>query len=83
MSNAAATAGASPPDHDWAIGSLPCTKSRMKGGPRILDLSKIIVFILPEQLLSATRCRVDCDRINAGVVALGGSLPLIAAERPP
>ena len=30
---------------------------------------------------SATRCRVDCHRINAGVAALGNSLRLIAAER--
>ena len=33
----------------------------------------VVVFILPEQLLSATRCRVDYQRINAGVVALGES----------
>ena len=31
------------------------------------------MFILPEQLLSATGCRVDYRRINAGVVALGES----------
>ena len=42
MSNAAVTAGASPLDHSWAIGSLPCTKPGMKGGARVLDLSKII-----------------------------------------
>ena len=42
MSNAAVTAGASPLDHNWAIESLPCTKLGMKGGPRVLDLSKII-----------------------------------------
>ena len=42
MSNAAATEGTSPLDHDWAIGSLPCTVSGIKGGPRVLDLSKII-----------------------------------------
>ena len=42
MSNVAATAGASPLDYDWAIGSLPCKKPGMKGGPRVLDLSKII-----------------------------------------
>ena len=41
-----------------------------------------VVFILPGQLLSATRCRVDYHRINAGVVAPGESLRLIAAERP-
>ena len=42
MSNAAVTAGASPLDHSWAIGSLPCTKPGMNGGRRVLDLSKII-----------------------------------------
>ena len=42
MSNAAATAGVSPLDHNWAMGSLPCTKPGMKGGARVLDLSKII-----------------------------------------
>ena len=36
----------------------------------------------PEYPLSATRCRLDYQRINAGVVALGESFPLIAAERP-
>ena len=42
MSNAAITAGASPLDHNWAIGSLPCTKAGTKDGHRVLDLSKII-----------------------------------------
>ena len=42
------------------------------------------VIILPEQLLSATKCRVDSERIKAGVVlaAHGESFRLIAAERP-
>lgn len=42
MSNAAVTAGASPLNLIWAIGSLPCTKPGMKGGPRVLNLSKIV-----------------------------------------
>ena len=42
MSIAAATARASPLDPDWVLGALPCTKLGMKGGPRVLDLSKII-----------------------------------------
>ena len=42
MSNAAITAGASPLDHNWAIGSLPCTKAGTKDGHRVLDLSKTI-----------------------------------------
>ena len=39
----------------------------------------VVACILPEQLLSATRCRVERYRINAGVVALGESLRLIVA----
>ena len=42
MSHAAATAGASPLDHDWVIGTLPCTMPGMKGGPRVLDLPETI-----------------------------------------
>lgn len=45
-----------------------------------------VVFVSPRQLLSATRCRVDRHRITAGVVfivALGESLRMMAAERPP
>ena len=33
----------------------------------------LVVYILPEKLLSAARCRVDCHRANAGLVALGES----------
>ena len=40
------------------------------------------MFILQEELLSATRCRADRHRINAGVEALGASLRLIVAEMP-
>lgn len=40
--------------------------------------------VLPgKKLLSATKCRVDRCRVHAGVVALGGSLRLVAAERGP
>ena len=51
----------------------------------------ILLFVLPEQLISATRRRVDCYRIPrsvdcyriyAGVAALSESLRLIAAEMP-
>ena len=38
-----------------------------------------LVFILPGYPLSATRSRVDCRRINAGVVTLGESLRLVVA----
>ena len=31
-------------------------------------------------VFSATRCRVDCHRINAGVVTLGESLRPVAAR---
>ena len=47
------------------------------------DISFVLYcFFLPGKLLSATRRRVDYHRINAGVVALGESPRLIAAERP-
>ncbi|CAN0395820.1 unnamed protein product, partial [Laminaria digitata] len=42
MSDAAVTAGASPLDSNWSVGSLLCTKPGLKGGPRVLDLAKII-----------------------------------------
>ena len=41
-----------------------------------------VVFVLPQRVLSAKRCRVDYWRINAGVVALGESLRPIAAGMP-
>ena len=34
MSNTAVTAGASRLDPNWGMGSLPCTKPGMKGGPQ-------------------------------------------------
>ena len=55
---------------------------RARRGQRHRFLFSCVVFTLPEQPLFATMCRVDCDRINAGVVDLGESLRLIAAERP-
>ena len=51
----------------------------LKGIPVLREIKCVI---LPEQLISATRCRVDYHRINAGVVSLGESLRLIAAEGP-
>ena len=42
------------------------------------DISFVIVY-LPGYLLSATRCRVDCQTINAGVSTLGESLRLVVA----
>ena len=42
------------------------------------DISFASVF-LPGYPLSAARCRVDCQTLNAGVVTLGESLRLVAA----
>ena len=42
----------------------------------------LLVFIRLGYLLSAARCRVGRQSTNAGVVSLGGSLRLVAAERP-
>ena len=42
---------------------------------------KSVGEMLQQELLSATRCRVDYHRTNAGIVALGESLRLIVAER--
>ena len=45
------------------------------------DICFVKCFILPGYLHSATSRRVDCQRINAGVLTLGESLWLVAAER--
>ena len=42
----------------------------------------IVLFSFPQQLVSATRCRVDWYGIKAGVVALSERLRLIVVERP-
>lgn len=42
MSNAAVTVAASSLNPNWVTGPLPYTKAGMRGGPRDLDLSKII-----------------------------------------
>ena len=72
-------------DHGWGKQTtLPSHRCARHAGNEISFRSVylFVVCILPEQLLSATRCRVGCHRIKAGVVALGESLRLIVAERP-
>ena len=42
--------------------------------------TSVLFFISRGYILSATRCRVDCQTINAAVITLGESLGLVAAE---